>query len=60
MQHPETLVLPLFPDIRDDDSTHSNATYSDTYLEDFVHVYEKVVQTNEETMLELQQIPKWA
>jgi hypothetical protein len=30
VQHAETLILPSVPDIRDDDSTHSDATYSDT------------------------------
>jgi hypothetical protein len=29
VKHVETRVLPLVPDIRDDDSTHSDATYSD-------------------------------
>jgi hypothetical protein len=37
VQHAETLMLPSVPDIRDDDSTHSNAKYSETYLEDSVH-----------------------
>jgi hypothetical protein len=46
-------VLPLVPDISDDDSMHSNATYSNSYLEDFVHVFEEVVQPDEEPSLEL-------
>jgi hypothetical protein len=46
-------VLPLVPDINDDDSMHSNDTYSDSYLEDFVHGFEKVVQPDEESSLEL-------
>jgi hypothetical protein len=40
MKHEETLVLPLVPYIRDDDSTHSDATYLDTYSEDSIHVDE--------------------
>jgi hypothetical protein len=60
VQHAETLVLPSVPDIRDDDSTHSDATYSNTDSKDFVHAYERVVQPNEEPMSELQQMPKWA
>jgi hypothetical protein len=43
VQHAKTIVLPLVPDIRDDDSTHSDVTYPDTYLEDYVHADEKVV-----------------
>ena len=53
------LMLPSVPDIRDDDSTHSNATYSDKNSEDFVHADEKVVQPNEDPTSKLQQIPKW-
>jgi hypothetical protein len=53
-------VLPSVPDIRDDDSTHSDATYSDTNLEDSVHADEQVVQPNEEPTSKLQQMPKWA
>jgi hypothetical protein len=60
VQYAKTLVLPSVPDIKDDDSTHSNATYSDTDSEDYLHVDEKVVHPNEEPMSELQQIPKWA
>jgi hypothetical protein len=60
VKHAETLVLPSVPNIRDDDSIHSDDTYSDTDSEDFVHANEQVVQPNEETALELQQIPKWA
>jgi hypothetical protein len=60
VQHAETHVLPSVPDIRDDDSTHSDATYSYTYLENYLHVDEKVLQPNEELALELQQMPKWA
>jgi hypothetical protein len=60
VQHAETLVLPSVLDIKDDDSTHSNATYSNTGLEDYVHVDEKVVNPNEEVASELQQISKWA
>jgi hypothetical protein len=56
VQHAETLVLPSIPDIKDDYSTHSDATY----LEDSVHADEQVVQPNENIMLELQQMPKWA
>jgi hypothetical protein len=37
MQHAEPLVLPSIPNIRDDDSIHSNATHSDSYIKDFVH-----------------------
>jgi hypothetical protein len=53
-------VLPSVPNIRDDDSTHSNATYSDTDSKDFVYANEKVVQPNEEPTSELHQMPKWA
>jgi hypothetical protein len=60
VQHAETLVLPSVPDIRDDDSTHSDATYSDTDSKDFVHADEQVVHPNEEPASELQQMPKWA
>jgi hypothetical protein len=60
VKHAETLVLPLAPDIRDDDSTHSDATYSNTDSKYFVHVDEQVVQPNEEPASELQQMPKWA
>jgi hypothetical protein len=60
LQHEKTLVLQLVPDIKDDDSTHSDATCSGTYSEDFVHENEKLVQPNEEIALELQKIPKWA
>jgi hypothetical protein len=49
----ETLVLPSVPNIRDDDSTNSDATYSDIDLEDFVHADEQVVKPNEEPTLEL-------
>jgi hypothetical protein len=34
VQHAETCVIPLVPDIRDYDSIHSNATYSDSYSKD--------------------------
>jgi len=60
LKHVETLVLPSVPNIRDDDSTLSYATYSDTNSKDSVHADEKVVQPNEEPTSELQQIPKWA
>jgi hypothetical protein len=49
VQHEETLVIPSVPDIRDDYSTHLATTYSDTDLEDSIHVDEQVVQPNEET-----------
>jgi hypothetical protein len=58
-KHAETLVLPLVPDIRDDDSTHLDATYSDTDSEDYVHADEQVVQPNEEATSEIQHMPKW-
>jgi hypothetical protein len=48
VQHADTLVLPSVPDIRDDDSIHSDATYSDSDSEDFVHGVEQVVQPDEE------------
>jgi hypothetical protein len=60
VQHADTLVLPSVPDIRDDDSIHSDATYSDSDSKDFVHGVEKVVQPDEEPTPELQQMPKWA
>jgi hypothetical protein len=60
MQHAESLVLPSVPNIRDDDSRHSDATYSDTDLEDSVHADAQVVQPNEEPSSELHKIPKWA
>ena len=47
VKHAETLVLPSVPDIRDDDSTHSDATYSDIDSNDFVHANEQLVQPNE-------------
>jgi len=53
-------LLPLVLDISDDDSIHSIDTYSNYDLEDFVHVFEQVVQPDEESSLELQRIPKWA
>jgi hypothetical protein len=53
VQHAETLVLPLVLDIRDDDSTHSYATYSDTDSEDSFHAYEQVVHPNEEPTFEI-------
>jgi hypothetical protein len=53
-------MIPLVLDIRDDDSTHLDDTYLGTNSYDYVHEYEKVVQPNEESTLELQQIPKWA
>jgi hypothetical protein len=59
MQHPETLVLPLVPDIRDDDSIHSDATYSDLDSEDSIYGFEQVVQPYEEPAPELQHMPKW-
>jgi hypothetical protein len=40
MQHAETFVLPPIPDIRDDDSIHSDVTYSNMDPEDFVHAHE--------------------
>jgi hypothetical protein len=43
MQHAETLVLPSVPDIKDDDSTHSDATYSYKYSEYSIHANEHVV-----------------
>ena len=46
VQHAKTLVLPSVPDIKDDDSTHLDATYSDIDSEDFVHAYAQVVQPN--------------
>jgi hypothetical protein len=52
-------VLTSVIDIRDDDSACSNATYSDTDSEDSVHANEKLVQPNEETMLELQRMSMW-
>jgi hypothetical protein len=60
VQHAETLVLPSVLDIRDDDSTHSDATYSDIDSEGVVHADEQVVQPNEEPTSELRQMPKWA
>jgi hypothetical protein len=59
-QHADTLVLPSVADIRDDDSIHSDATYSNSYSKDFVHGVEQVVQSDDEPTLELQQLPKWA
>jgi hypothetical protein len=41
-------MLPLVPNIRDFDSIHSNATYSNSDLEDFVHGFEQVVHLFEE------------
>jgi hypothetical protein len=58
VQHADILVFPSVPNIRDDDSIHSTATYSDS--KDFVHGDEQVVQPNEETTSKLQQMPKWA
>jgi hypothetical protein len=60
MQHTYTLDLPLVPDIGDDDSIHSDATYSDSNLEYYVHGLEQVVRPYEDPMLELQRMPKWA
>ena len=51
VQHAKTLVLPSVPDIKDDDSTHLDATYLDIYSKYFVHENEKVVQPNEEPTL---------
>jgi hypothetical protein len=59
LQHVYNLVLTSVIDIRDDDSACSNATYSDTDSEDSVHANEKLVQPNEETMLELQRMSMW-
>jgi hypothetical protein len=53
-------MLPSILDIRDDDSICSYATYLDSYSEDFVHGVEQVVQPDEDPVLELQQMPKWA
>jgi hypothetical protein len=57
VHHVNTLVLPSVPYIRDDDSTHSDATYSDKDSDDFVHVDERVVQPNEKISLDLQKCP---
>jgi hypothetical protein len=54
VKHTKTLMLPLVPNIRDDDSKHSDATYSNTNSEDFVPADEKVVQPNEETSSKIQ------
>jgi hypothetical protein len=53
VQHADTLVLPSVPDIIDDDSIHSDATYLDIDSEDYVHAEEKVVHPNEELASEL-------
>jgi hypothetical protein len=60
VQYEKNLVIPLVPDTKYDDSTHLDATYSYIDSEDFVHAYEQVVQPNEELVLELQHMPKWA
>jgi hypothetical protein len=60
VQHVEILVLSSVPDIRDDVSTHSYATYSYTDSKDYVHADELVGHPNYEPTSELQQIPKWA
>jgi hypothetical protein len=49
--HVNILVLPSIPDIKDDDSIHSDATYSDS--EDFVHGDQHVVQLDEESASKL-------
>jgi hypothetical protein len=54
VQHADTLVLPSVPDIRDDDSIHSDATYSDSDSEDYEHGVEQVVHPDEEPTPELQ------
>jgi len=53
LQYVDNLVLTSVIDIKDDDSTHSNATYSDTDSKDFVDADEQVVHPNEEIILEL-------
>jgi hypothetical protein len=58
VQHVETLLLPSAPDIRDNDSIHSDATSSDSNSKDFVHGVELVAQLYEELAQELQYIPK--
>jgi hypothetical protein len=60
VQHAKTLVLPLVLDIRDDDSTHIDATYLDIDLVDYIHADEQVVKPNEGPTSELQKNPKWA
>ena len=40
VQHAYTLVLPSVPYIRNNDSTHSDATYSNIDSKDYVHANE--------------------
>jgi hypothetical protein len=60
VQHTMNLVLPLVPNIIDDDSIHSNATYLELHSEGSIHGVEQVVQPDEEPTPNLQQMPKWA
>jgi hypothetical protein len=46
VQRADSLLLPSFLDIRDDDSIHSDATYSDS--DDYTHGDKMVVHPDEE------------
>jgi hypothetical protein len=53
MQHPYIVMLSSVPDIKDDDSIHSDATYSDSDSEDSIHGFDHVVQPYEELVIEI-------